>query len=307
MTTLFPAPDPSNPVESLRKHVVSQLFEIKTFESCWPTWQKELGRLAPHKTATEILDLGDHLGVVFKSTARAGGGESTNASAEVNSAAAAGGVAWESLVAWYTNLCLIGTRTVVIKKRSDVPVPVRDALTVTYRNVQANTESDLVAVTFPARVLDEVAPRSIGGMKRRLDELAEKLSDLKVMVIQCKTNWNDNAQIPMMWDMIYAAQGFIDRLQITVGVNNYHLAGQLRYAFVTVPSNPKAKYTSESAPVMRVLHLTGGNYWGRKSENGVANSIKEIFSRMDETTDVRSTLNGALSGLGSSFSYFQVP
>ena len=28
------------------------------------------------------------------------------------------------------------------------------------------------------------------------------------MNLQCKTNWNDNAQIPMLWDLIYNAQGF---------------------------------------------------------------------------------------------------
>ena len=33
---------------------------------------------------------------------------------------------------------------------------------------------------------------------------ARDFDSFEIGVIQCKTNWNDNAQIPMLWDMIYS-------------------------------------------------------------------------------------------------------
>ena len=48
-----------------------------------------------------------------------------------------------------------------------------------------------------------------GEFKREkvMDALCEKhFTSLEIHIIQCKTNWNDNAQIPMLWDMVYSAQ-----------------------------------------------------------------------------------------------------
>ena len=59
----------------------------------------------------------------------------------------------------------------------------------------------------------------------------------EIGIIQCKTNWNDNAQVPMLWDMIYSAGGFRGR-NITIGRNGYNIqnAQSFTYSFVTVPS-----------------------------------------------------------------------
>lgn len=34
------------------------------------------------------------------------------------------------------------------------------------------------------------------------------VGNLEAHIIQCKTNWNDNAQIPMLWNMVYATKDF---------------------------------------------------------------------------------------------------
>ena len=40
--------------------------------------------------------------------------------------------------------------------------------------------------------------------------------EYEIGIIECKTNWKDNAQIPMLWDVIYSANGWEGR-NITVG------------------------------------------------------------------------------------------
>ena len=35
--------------------------------------------------------------------------------------------------------------------------------------------------------------------------------------LQCKTNWNDNAQVPMLWDIIYSSNEKLNN--ISVGIN----------------------------------------------------------------------------------------
>ena len=40
------------------------------------------------------------------------------------------------------------------------------------------------------------------------DFITFNFDKIEINVIQCKTNWNDNAQIPMLWDMIYKVKYF---------------------------------------------------------------------------------------------------
>lgn len=58
-----------------------------------------------------------------------------------------------------------------------------------------------------------------------------------VGIIQCKTNWNDNAQIPMLWDLIYSVDRFAART--SVQVNRTRTISELRdfrHAFMIVPT-----------------------------------------------------------------------
>lgn len=112
-------------LEQLREHVVTDLLAQRTVASVWPTWRPELQRrLAPAGAAKhvhQLLALGGKLSDVFQTT---GGGDRDQSSVS------GGGAAWESLVCWYMNLCLVGTDAIVAKKSSDLPTCVRHATTV---------------------------------------------------------------------------------------------------------------------------------------------------------------------------------
>ena len=310
----------SNIVEELRRVSVTKLFATNTMTNCFPVWKTAIDGFAPTKTPALILGLGDHLSEIFRQTGTAGRGQG-----EVSS----GGTAWESLVCWYLNLCLIGRRTVVIRHNRDlIPSPVSDAITVNYHNFASNTESDLIAITFPEKedyccdkhsivVYDDhgsaIRTISRGGgynLKKIMNALCERdFHDLEIHIIQCKTNWNDNAQIPMLWDAVYAAKNF--RNGVSVGKNNFSVSDVARftYSFVTVPTNKLDGFKADSVCVKRVMNLSGGNYWGHETENDVAASVKEMLHRNllnGHSVGHRVTLAAELPDLGTEYSYFSL-
>jgi hypothetical protein len=277
---------------------------VSTVQACWPAWQSHIRTLAgTTPTPTTLLQtLGSNLGQVFKQTS----------TGKTQSSQSGAGSAWEALICWYLNLCLVGTRSVVIKKASHWPAPIRDALTVTYGTVKTNTESDLIAVTFPAdATLDAYSSRYTGKARSSLDaHIATLLGQIELCVIQCKTNWNENAQIPMMWDMIYSAKGFhASRAAIGLHGNSVNSLARFAYAFVTLPSN-KTAFTRDSMPVLRCSNLSGGNFWGRPASNGVAGSIADIFQKNFATGTQHlgqpwpNHLANELAHLSSKYAYF---
>jgi hypothetical protein len=271
-----------------RREAVNSLFDTATLRNCWLIWKPEIHRLLGNNySETEILNLGDHLSDIFRTTGIAG---------RTQGELSAGGTAWESLVCWYINLCLAGSRTVAIKKMSQVPSPIQHAITVNYGNFACNTESDITVITFPdsgyfnsdysqLQVVREdgtmIEPLRKGRLNIDLVNylVAANFSAFEIGIIQCKTNWNDNSQIPMLWDMIYSAGGFRGR-NITIGRNSFSIqsAKSFTYSFVTVPTNQKTKFKDAGVAVKRVTNLSGGNYWGQPTKQNIAKSVKEIFT-----------------------------
>ena len=304
--------------EYFRSVSVQSLFSTATLKNCWPTWKASINEiLGSNFNEMDIINLGDHLSDIFRSTGGEGRGQS-----EVS----AGGTAWESLVCWYINLCTMGSRTVAIKKMSLVPRPIQDAITVNYGNFACNTESDITVIVFPnlpdygvdlnSLILDNNGSNIEIFKNNRFnteasDFLASRdFDNFEIGVIQCKTNWNDNAQIPMLWDMIYSANGFRGR-NITIGRNgfNIHNTNNFTYSFVTVPSNQNAKYKSDSVAVKRVTNLSGGNYWGGNTEQNVARSLKEIFTNNFQSgypNNIRTEIRNAIPNLKNEYSYFNI-
>jgi hypothetical protein len=304
--------------EYFRQISVESLFTANTFKNCWPIWKREINQiLGNNYNELDIINLGDSLSQIFRSTGGAGRGQGQ---------LSGGGVAWESLVCWYINLCTTGSRTVAIRKMSLVPKPIQDAITVNYGNFACNTESDITVITFPdlPDYNSDIATLAISNNGVSIDnfkkgkfntELSDFLSirdfdDYEIGVIQCKTNWNDNAQIPMLWDMIYSANGFRGR-NITIGRNgfNIHNASNFSYSFVTVPSNQNAKYKGSSVAVKRVTNLSGGNYWGLPTEHNVARSLKEIFTNNFQTgypNNIRTEIRNAIPNFGNDLAYFDI-
>lgn len=268
-------------IEGLRRKSLKTVFAMKTFQGCWPVWSAEICRLTDNfQNPDKIYDLGGHLADVFKLTGGAGRDQGS---------LSGGGAAWEGLVCWYLNLVMINSRAVVIKQhRSLIPPALASAMTVTYKNVPTNTESDLSGIIFPNDekfLIDEFDQSILNSI------VAAKISEISLHNIQCKTNWNDNAQIPMLWDMIYQFRG-VSGHSVHIGVNGYDLDDlkSFTYSFVTVPSQ-KREIKPNCMAVRRVESLSGGNYWGKPTRSGVAASLSEIFKRV-----FKSAFDGDIKG-----------
>jgi len=257
-------------IEGLRTKALKSLFNMETFQTCWPVWRPAIAKLtAEFSDAKAIYELGGELRSVFQMTGGAG---------REQSSLSGGGAAWEALVCWYLNKVMTGSRAVVIKQnKSLIPEPLADAMAVTYKNVKTNTESDLSGIVFPKEfmLIDEDYD------KDELDSyIAKNIGNFSLHNIQCKTNWNDNAQVPMLWDMIYQFRG-VKGHSVRIGVSGVDLddLDSFTYSFVAAPTQSKA-IKANSMAVRRVESLSGGNYWGKPSEAGVAECLSEIFKRV---------------------------
>lgn len=304
----------NNIPELLRKQSVKNLFDTNTFKKSWTIWKPEIQRiLGENFNENNVLNLGDHLTNIFRTTGTAGRDQGE---------LSGGGAAWESLICWYINICTVGSRIVALKKMSLVPEPIRDAITVNYGNFSCNTESDITIIIFPdiieyTQSVNTIQNKNILNNRGSLNIeeinslVSRDFNDFEIGIIQCKTNWNDNAQIPMLWDMIYSAGGFRGR-NITIGRNGFSIqnAHQFSYSFVTVPSNQNQQYNSEQVAVKRVTNLSGGNYWGQPTVQHVAKSIKEIFTNNynNGTNGIRNDIRTAIPYLSENepLSYFDL-
>ncbi len=253
-------------VDEFRLSQLKHLAGLKSFSKSWGVWEPKIREIVgPTPTGASIYELGARLSEVFRSNKVEG---------RDNSAVSAGGTAWECLVAWYLNLGLYGTGVVVIRPHAKfMPKAISDALSVTISNHSTNTESDLVAFNIDLQ---------LGNRPLTLEEISNVIRDnpmhVDLSVIQCKTNWNDNAQIPMLWDLIYASETF--RIpNVSVGINGIRPGSFRRfsYAFVSVPTS-RGNFESKSLSVLRVANLTGGNFWGRSTKAGTAKALNEFFS-----------------------------
>ncbi len=313
----------ANIIEHLRKKVINDLFALNSFHQNWDNAWKDAVRskilIGTTYDTSKILDLGDSLAEVF----------GTTNTGRTQSAVSVGGTTWEALVCWYLNLCLINTNVVVIKqKKANVPTPISDALTVMYGASPSNTEADLIVIVFPdeneysediqnlsgADIFENTELFDTRGNFNYLSALNilvdRDANSMDINVIQCKTNWNDNAQIPMLWDMVYNAQSFKNN-NISVGINNYSLNSfnSFSYSFATVPTTNPDRINHNSVAVKRVITLSGGNYWGHPTRNNVASSLKEIFNRNLSNginPNIRTTLLDSLTQIDNEFSYFNL-
>ena len=284
-------------IEIYRKEIIKYLFEIKSFSQSWKnSWRKEILTLLINEELNEanFFKLGENLRRIFLLTSSGDRGQG-----EVSSA----GTGWESLLAWYLNLGLIGTRTIVIKPKKEFNFDtIQKTITVNYGNFISNSESDLIAVTFPPKkdiaysvekleeyenkvfsidLLEELDAYSVDKINLFLNKIIENnISKIEVNVIQCKTNWNDNAQIPMGWDIIYSSTGFTkDNIKIGRDGFSIHKIKDFRYSFITVPTQKNLdKIKETSTQVLRVNKLSGGIFWGEKTKLNVAKNINEIFN-----------------------------
>lgn len=299
-----------NIIEKLREDAISDIFSNSKFKKCWEVWKPMiLEKTNNAADAKGLLDLGDHLRDIFKSTRpeEGRGGQSGVSSA---------GNLCESIVIWYMNLCLVGSRAVVVRKASRLPKPIKDALTVYYDNLACSAEPDLTVIVFPKKEEFLAEPGSFLSPKAKkidIDKISEKTALyfelFQVGVIQCKSNWNENSQIPMLWDIVYNSGG-IPAQNIMVGTETFNLLDLRRftYSFVTMPTNSLDGYSPTRVEISRVRNLSGGNYWGVATRNGVAKSVKEIFRIFDGAFDssIKATLKKEIPNLSTEHPYFNL-
>jgi hypothetical protein len=321
-----------NLIEHVRKLTIEDFFNsVDTFKNCWDTWRNEITkRLGTNYTATEIIDLGDNLSDIFNST-NPKNNPSIASSGRGQGDLSAGGTGWEALLCWYLNLCAIGSRLVIVKKHKLLPSSLIEAKGIIHDNVICNSESDLVAIVFPEKpeFVNDISslnlftskgiqiPLQIGKRVKKINyhEINDHLGslyfqDFEMGIIQCKTNWNDNSQIPMLWGLVYDSIE-LKHAAFTIGGDKFSIKDlkNFTYSFATVPSNDRNKIKDTSISVKRVENLSGGNYWGYPFKKGVARNIKGIFSvnfKSAFNTNHLSILNSAIVRLPTEYSYFNI-
>lgn len=294
-----------------------------------PTWERcmqgHIG-ITPSTTskqhAEKIFLLGEHLRDVFYST------KDTTSTGRNQGELSSGGYLWERLVAYYLNYCLANTRTVVFTGATSF-----DAIktAVTFNDMDSTSEVDLLALTFPdvpeftnainnvkynlqvTYPTPEATPTQLEfihnnrlGIKTITEKLAnyfisEYYSDMEIHVIQCKTNWNDIIQTPMLWSLVYYLSR--DNITLPTGSNIRFGSGlytlprlkSFSYSFVTVPTQNNGKYepnpikrakleadfddkfSETNLPVKRAKMIRGGYYWGLPKHNSIY-PINELFN-----------------------------
>ena len=291
-------------IEQLRNDAVSKLFTGNSVQEAWKKWHPVITDLiGSPPQANKIFDLGDHLRDVMFSAYEKIDKPTLSQTQAMKSRS---GVLWESLLTWYCNLCLIGTRSVVIKKsKSLVPSQFLDAITADYGTQQEDSEADLIALTFP----NGVDLTSFPTLEKLVDE---HFKDFELGVISCKTPWNDFSVIPQHWNMVYnLAINDPDALEMKIGINDWDVTvlKKFFYAFATLPSQKPEIIKSTSLPVVRLEKLSGGNFWGLPSKKDIAKSMKEIFKKNFSSSigdGIESNLKKELPKLKTDYSYFGI-
>ena len=247
---------------------MQQLASVNSLRNSWNIWSGKLNNLIDEENWGEsIFNIGDNLSEVFLSTKDKGRSQS---------GVSGGGAGWECLVTWYLNFLLIDTNVIAVRQNKDfVPKCISDCLTVTISNTQTNTESDILVYSIPD--FDKIQGSTISDFN---NHLAKRIDQVDLLVLQCKTNWEDNAQIPMLWDMIYNSESRLNNVSVGINGLNPKSLRKFKYGFVTVPTGKRGKQVKPGLlKVLRVKNLTGGNFWGKPSETDVASSIKEFAGR----------------------------
>ncbi len=261
---------PLIPLDVFRLQVLRRDTASRSFRESWPSWRPRLERhLEANPTGHGLYDLGEHLREAFRQ--RTGTGRS-------QSDLAVSGAAFEALMSWYLNLLLWGTPVIAAKSRVDnVPLAVRNATTIMMGTVKSNSETDLVLFNVPGS--DHPDCDLLSSVDRVNLLLERHVKDTSVLVLQTKTNWRDNAQIPMLWDWIYDVKEFTSR-NITVGIRGFSPRSFKRfaYAFATVPTGSfdSDAFSPEKLHVRRVRQLSGRNYWCAPTSEDVALCINEL-------------------------------
>lgn len=271
-----------NLIEQFRGHVVRKCLAGQSMSKGWPVRRDMLRQqLSGTPDRITVLNLGLSLSQLFTAiSAPRGAGSTSESQSNVSTA----GAAWAGLVTYYLNACYAGTRAVAIHSRAFVPASLKDSVTVIH-NGTTNVAPDLDVILL---VLPNIAAEQsaiVGGKApasrafRRITTIVDShFGETAMNVIQCKTNWKDNAQIPLLWNLLYRIRMAGKPSVVTIGQNSRSIDQLMSfaYSFVTVPTSDRGKIKPTHAAVARVRGLSGGHYWGYPTEPHVCQSLAEF-------------------------------
>ena len=284
----------SSVLEKYRELVVSDALNTPSFkDKVWEKWKTWIQNYSNDYTKhSNIRKLGENLSEMFRSTRGNIDTGYEDPTQNRNSIVSIGGTAWQTIIIWYLNLLGLGTNYVVIpRKKLITPDPIYKGTNILIFNEPAGKEPDLYLIGFHTesdllKDFEEMLIKykdSISAIKEenKLYQLVDAISkqefnEYEIGILQTKTNWNDLVQGVAMWNLIYKHK-HVFKDHITFGET--YTIKDLKYSFITVPSNTdNSKFKSSNTAVKRAKTFSGGNYWGRPSEKGVANSIWQIFT-----------------------------
>jgi hypothetical protein len=235
-----------------------------------------------------LISLGGVIRDVFRSNkTNARGGVSVS---ESQSAMSAGGTSWERMVVWYLNALGSGLNMIALNKKgqsSFLPVSFLDAFCVTVNNASTSSDLDVVALNWIGsgnqdwmdEVFDSNKKYDMKRAKKIFINLVDSYPDnFSVCVLSTKTNWNDNIQTPMLWNLVFT-KGFHHPL-VSVGRNQCSTEqfGYFSYGFATVPTSRYQSFTHKSTPVIRASTFSAGSYWGLPADESKRMlPLSEIF------------------------------
>ena len=266
-------------LNSFKTLYLSELANVPTFNDNWGHCKSEIEEILDG--SEDLLKIGQNLSNIFRSIP----------SNRSQSGVAQAGAMWECLVSWYLSLIFWNTNVLSVKwKQAFIPKLIVDALTVTIRNISTTSEADLVTYAVPLTSDHEI--NNLEGINNAIDnEIGSNRTQLSLNVMQLKVNWNEGAQIPMLWDFVYNSQD-VNIPYVQVGVNGYNpnVFDNFTYSFTTVPTKGNGNldnYKIDGVNTQRVANLTGGNYWGYETKSGVSSNINEYFMK-----NFRNSFNG---------------
>ena len=255
-------------INEFKERYFKELSSVDSLSNNWSIWGELIKNCIKEESwGEDAFNLGDNLSKVFLSTKDKGRSQSGVSSS---------GAGWECLVTWYLNLIFLDTNIIAVRqKKNFIPKCISDCLTVTISNSQTNSETDILVFSIPES--EKLKGSTINEFNRHL---SPRIHQVNVVVLQCKTNWEDNAQIPMLWDMIYNSESKLNYVSVGINGLNPQSLNNFKYGFVTVPTGNRGNNVKPHLlKVLRVKNLTGGNYWGKPSTTDVASSIKEFGGR----------------------------
>ena len=272
-----------NLIEKIRKKQMDKIFSLSSFKKDWVLRKDFLTTKMADFTRKKVVNLSDYLGQCFRTRSSATASSTitaTSSRAVSNKLNSGSGVIWESIVTWYLNICLYGTNTVAVRGGEFCPEPIKDSISILHDSSVLHSEPD-VMIICSNDLYDLEEEKSWRKSVKKINEVVEKdFKNVCVINIQCKTNWNENAQYAMLWNMLYkqARDKHFGRNGFRIGIHGFTISNleDFGFAFMTVPTN-KTDYTPSRLEVLRVKSLMSKNYWGKPTKPSVAFSLSGIF------------------------------